>query len=110
VTGDANAKEGVVARPASPARERVAERIRRLDAIHEQFHEAEPDLSLQRAAREPSLRLSQILEMFVEGYADRPALGSAARSLSTDAATGRTAAGGGAWTAQRGSGWPKPWI
>ncbi|MCA2241434.1 carboxylic acid reductase [Mycobacterium sp. WUMAC-067] len=57
-----------------------------------QFRDAEPDLSLQRAARQPGLRLPQILELFVEGYADRPALGWRARTSSTDPATGRTTA------------------
>ena len=32
-------------------------------------------VTVQEAARQPNLRLPQILEMFVEGYADRPALG-----------------------------------
>ncbi|BAX90410.1 carboxylic acid reductase [Mycobacterium shigaense] len=74
------------------ARARAAERIGRLQADDEQFRNAKPDLSLQEAARRPGLRLPQILEMFVQGYADRPALGWRARSLVTDPATGRTAA------------------
>lgn len=71
-------------------RDGVAERIRRLGAEDEQFRNAKPDLSVQAAAREPGLRLPQILETFVQGYADRPALGWRARSLVTDPATGRT--------------------
>jgi fatty acid CoA ligase FadD9 len=63
-----------------------------LRAADEQFRSAEPNLSLQEAARQPGLRLTQILELFVEGYADRPAVGSRARSLTTDPATGRTTA------------------
>ncbi|MCA2320103.1 carboxylic acid reductase [Mycobacterium intracellulare] len=59
-------------------------------ATDEQFRNAEPDLSLQQAARQPGLRLPQILELYVEGYADRPAVGWRARTLSTDPATGRT--------------------
>lgn len=73
-----------------PARERVAARIRELAATDEQFRNAQPDLSLQQAARQPGLRLPQILELFVEGYADRPAVGWRAKTLSTDPATGRT--------------------
>jgi fatty acid CoA ligase FadD9 len=92
VTGDAKSETSDLPTPAGPARERVAERIRLLDANDEQFRSAKPDLSLQRAAREPNLRLTQILEMFVEGYADRPALGWRARLLTTDPATGRTTA------------------
>src|SRR5208283_445085 len=92
MTGDAKRENSTLARPTSPARERVAERIRQLDADDEQFRNAEPDLSLQQAARRPDLRLPQILTMFVEGYADRPALGWRARSLITDPASGRTTA------------------
>ena len=73
-------------------RDQVAERIRRLAADDEQFRNAKPDLSLQAAARQPGLRLPQILETFVAGYADRPALGSRARQLTTDPSTGRTTA------------------
>ena len=91
MTGDAKQEESAVAGP-SPARKRVAERIRQLDAADEQFRSTKPDASLQRAAREPGLRLSQILQTFIEGYADRPALGWRARSLVTDAASGRTTA------------------
>ncbi|OBG74911.1 MULTISPECIES: carboxylic acid reductase [unclassified Mycobacterium] len=73
-----------------PHRARVADRIRRLEAGDEQFRRAKPDLDVQRAAREPGQRLPQILQTFVEGYADRPALGWRARELTTDPATGRT--------------------
>jgi fatty acid CoA ligase FadD9 len=78
-------------RTTSSARQQVAERIRRLHD-DEQFRNATPDLGLKQAARDPNLRLPQILETFVEGYADRPALGSRARQLTTDPATGRTVA------------------
>jgi fatty acid CoA ligase FadD9 len=70
--------------------DRLAERIRQLFAGDEQFLNAKPDLALQTSAREPNRRLPEILEMFVNGYADRPALGWRARSLTTDPATGRT--------------------
>ncbi|HEV7582441.1 MAG TPA: hypothetical protein VGO77_18895, partial [Mycobacterium sp.] len=73
MTTDAKDTNGVVAGSAATARERVAERILRLDEIDEQFRIAKPDLSLQAAARQPGLRLPQILEMFAEGYGDRPA-------------------------------------
>jgi fatty acid CoA ligase FadD9 len=76
--------------PISAARRQVAERIRTLDAHDEQFWTTKPDSALQRAARQPNLRLPQILKIFAEGYADRPAVGWRARSLSTDPATGRT--------------------
>lgn len=73
-------------------REPVSQRVERLYADDEQFRSARPNLSLQEAARQPGLRLPQILELFVEAYADRPALGWRARSLTTDLATGRTTA------------------
>lgn len=92
MTGEAQRTKVSSGGPISPARERVAERIRELAANDAQFRDAEPDLSLQRAARQPGLRLPQILELFVEGYADRPALGWRARTSSTDPATGRTTA------------------
>jgi fatty acid CoA ligase FadD9 len=42
------------------------------------------------AARRPGLRLAEILQTLVEGYADRPALGQRAREVVLDPATGRT--------------------
>ena len=72
--------------------ETVRGRIERLYADDEQFRTAEPDAAIRAAAREPGLRLPQVLEALVEGYADRPALGWRARSLTTDPATGRTTA------------------
>jgi fatty acid CoA ligase FadD9 len=90
MAADAKRGTGTLPRPGTTPRERVAQRISRLFADDEQFRSAKPDLSLQMAARQPGLRLPQILEMFVEGYADRPALGWRTRSLTTDPATGRT--------------------
>lgn len=92
MTGDAKRENGGLTGTSGAARERVAPRIRRLYADDEQFRNAKPDLALQQSARQPDLRLPQILQMFVEGYADRPALGWRARSLTTDPATGRTIA------------------
>jgi fatty acid CoA ligase FadD9 len=92
MTGDARRESDTVAARTGAPRERVAQRIAQLGAEDEQFRNAKPDLSLQQAARQPGLRLPQILEMFVEGYAERPALGWRARSLTTDPTTGRTTA------------------
>ncbi|OBF75480.1 oxidoreductase [Mycobacterium sp. 852002-51613_SCH5001154] len=92
MTGDAEQQESTIEGSISPVRKRVAERIRQLDATDEQFRSTKPNAALQRAAREPELRLTQILQTFVEGYADRPALGWRARSLVADPATGRTTA------------------
>jgi fatty acid CoA ligase FadD9 len=92
MTGVAKLSNDALAGSSGAPRDRAAARIHRLEADDEQFRNATPDLSLQGAAREPGLRLPQILETFVEGYADRPALGWRARQLTTDPATGRTTA------------------
>lgn len=72
--------------------ERFAQRIQRLVAEDDQLGQAKPDAAIRAAARAPGLRLSQVIETLVRGYADRPALGWRARSLSTDPTTGRTTA------------------
>ncbi len=41
------------------------------------------------AARRPELRLSQVLQTLVEGYQDRPALGSRSTTTAADEVTGR---------------------
>lgn len=50
MTGDAK-REPTVADSSSPARQRVAERIRQLYVEDEQFRNTKPDPSLQRTAR-----------------------------------------------------------
>jgi fatty acid CoA ligase FadD9 len=90
MTGDAQRENGTLPALGTRPRDRVAQRIHELFAHDEQFGNAKPDFSLQTAAREPGLRLPQILQMFVESYAGRPALGWRARSVTTDPATGRT--------------------
>ena len=92
MTDDAKRTKVSSTGPISATRQQVAERIRELNAHDGEFRAARPDSGLQRAARQPGLRLPRILELFAEGYADRPALGWRARSLSTDPATGRTSA------------------
>jgi fatty acid CoA ligase FadD9 len=90
MTADVKRENGTLPSLDSTPREQVAQRILQLFTDDEQFGNAKPDLSLKTAARQPGLRLPQILQMFVEGYADRPALGWRARSLTIDPATGRT--------------------
>jgi fatty acid CoA ligase FadD9 len=75
---------------AQPAR--LAERIEQLNADDEQFRNAQPDAAVRHAARLPGLRLPQVMETLVQGYADRPALGWRARSLTSDPASGRITA------------------
>jgi fatty acid CoA ligase FadD9 len=55
-----------------------------------QIRAAAPIAEVVAAARVPGLRLPEVLNTLVEGYADRPALGTRARALSTDDTTGRT--------------------
>lgn len=90
MTAAAKSANDTFAAAAVGPRTRVADRIQRLEATDDQYRDAKPDPALQAAAREPGLRLPQILQMFADGYADRPALGWRARELVTDAATGRT--------------------
>ncbi len=45
---------------------------------------------MRAAARRPELRLPQVIQTLVEGYADRPAMGWRARALTTDPDSGRT--------------------
>src|ERR1700754_3589319 len=70
--------------------ERVGRRVAELYDNDAQFRAAAPVPEVIEAACTPGLRLTQVLETIVEGYADRPALGQRARELVTDAATGRT--------------------
>jgi fatty acid CoA ligase FadD9 len=76
--------------PSDTRAERRARRIAQLYATDPQFRAAEPIPEVIDAARRPGLRLPAILQTFVEGYADRPALGQRARELVLDPATGRT--------------------
>src|SRR6478735_8863625 len=68
----------------------VARRVAELFDSDAQFRAAAPVPEVIEAARAPGLRLTQVFETIVEGYADRPALGQRARELVTDAGTGRT--------------------
>ncbi|QNI05127.1 AMP-binding protein [Mycobacterium kubicae] len=73
-----------------PQVDSLATRVERLFADDDQFRRAKPVAATRSAARQPELRLSQVLETLVDGYADRPALGWRARALTTDPHTGRT--------------------
>jgi fatty acid CoA ligase FadD9 len=64
--------------------------VAELSAGDEQIRAAIPKPDVVESARRPGLRLPQVLQTYAEGYADRPALGWRARSLTTDPATGRT--------------------
>lgn len=72
--------------------ERLARRISDLNATDPQFAAARPSEIVAKAIEAPDLRLPQIIQTVIDGYADRPALGQRAVQFITDAATGRTSA------------------
>lgn len=74
----------------NPVVDRKAQRIAQLLAEDPQFAAAMPDADVIARKTQPGLSMSQIVEIVMEGYADRPALGSRARELATDPATGRS--------------------
>src|ERR1051325_10098730 len=66
-----------------------AERLKLLLAEDPQIQACVALESVNEAKRQAGLRLSQAVQIVMEGYADRPALGQRARELVTDPATGR---------------------
>lgn len=73
-----------------PATTWAEERLRDLLAEDEQFRSALPSASITAAKRQSGLRLSQVVQIVMEGYADRPAIGQRARELVTEPGSGRT--------------------
>lgn len=72
--------------------ERLSHRISDLYATDQQFAAARPSETVARAIEAPELRLPQLVQTVVDGYADRPALGQRAVQFVTDPSTGRTSA------------------
>ncbi|MCX2929175.1 thioester reductase domain-containing protein [Mycobacterium sp. CVI_P3] len=70
--------------------DRIARRRERLYTDDAQFATTKPDDAVAAAARQPGLRIAQVMATVMEGYADRPALGARVRELHTDPATGHT--------------------
>jgi fatty acid CoA ligase FadD9 len=70
--------------------ERLERRIEELTANDPQFAAAKPDPAVAAALEQPGLRLPQIVQTVLEGYADRPALGHRAVEFVKDPKTGRT--------------------
>ncbi len=68
----------------------VARRVEDLSANDPQFAAARPNPAVARALEQPGLRLPQIVQTALEGYADRPALGQRAVEFVKDPKTGRT--------------------
>ncbi|OBA62633.1 oxidoreductase [Mycobacterium sp. 1100029.7] len=70
--------------------ERLARRRERLYAEDAQFCAAKPDEQIAAAARQPGLRIAEVMSTVLQGYADRPALGQRVREVVTDSVTGRS--------------------
>jgi fatty acid CoA ligase FadD9 len=70
--------------------ERFARRIADLYATDQQFADARPSEAISAAIAQPGLRLPQIVQTVMEGYADRPALGQRAVQFLKGPETGRT--------------------
>jgi len=67
-------------------------RIHELYASDPQFAAARPDEAVSAAIARPGLRLPQLVQTVMDGYANRPALGQRAVQLVKDPDTGRTTA------------------
>ena len=72
--------------------ERLERRIEDLSANDPQFAAARPSPAVVEALEQPGLRLPQIIQIVLEGYADRPALGQRVLEFGKDPKTGRTVA------------------
>ncbi|OBJ56746.1 carboxylic acid reductase, partial [Mycobacterium sp. 1423905.2] len=69
--------------------QRLAERVEQLYANDPQFRAAAAIPAVTEAAHRPGLRVAQVVETYLEGYADRPALGQRSYEVVRDQATGR---------------------
>jgi fatty acid CoA ligase FadD9 len=67
-------------------------RLQNLYASDPQFAAARPDAAVSAAIERPGLRLPQLVQTVMDGYANRPALGQRAVQLVKDPDTGRTTA------------------
>jgi fatty acid CoA ligase FadD9 len=72
--------------------EQLQRRIQELYASDPQFAAARPDEAVWAAIERPGLRLPQLVQTVMDGYANRPALGQRAVQLVKDPDTGRTTA------------------
>src|SRR5437763_10883309 len=72
------------------AEERLARRVDDLTANDAQFAAARPDPAVAEALDQPGLRLPQIIQTVLDGYAERPALGQRVVEFVKDPKTGRT--------------------
>ena len=72
--------------------ELLARRVENLSANDPQFAAAQPSPAVAAVLEQPGLRLPQIVQTVLEGYAERPALGQRAVEFVADPKTGRTVA------------------
>jgi fatty acid CoA ligase FadD9 len=79
--------------PPTTREERLARRVEELSANDPQFAAAKPNPAVAEALEQPGLRLPQIIQTVLEGYADRPALGQRVVEFVKDPKTGRTSLG-----------------
>ena len=70
--------------------ERLERRIADLTATDAQFAAARPNEAVAAAVEEPGMRLPQVVQTVLNGYADRPALGQRAIEFVNDPLSGRT--------------------
>ncbi len=70
--------------------QRLARRVEELTANDPQFAAAKNDPAVAEALEQPGLRLPQIIQTVLDGYADRPALGQRVVEFVKEPKTGRT--------------------
>ncbi|OBB93993.1 carboxylic acid reductase [Mycobacterium sp. 852002-40037_SCH5390672] len=75
----------------SDREQRLAERVEQLYANDPQFRAAASMPEVTDAAHRSGLRLSEVVDTYLSGYADRPALGQRACEVVRDPASGRAA-------------------
>ncbi|BBU23204.1 carboxylic acid reductase [Mycobacterium xenopi] len=78
--------------PMDTREDQLERRIAALTADDPQFAAARPDEAVATAVQRPGLRLPEVIETVLQGYADRPALGQRAVEFVKDPNTGRTSA------------------
>src|SRR5262245_45066701 len=66
-----------------------SERLAALYATDAELQPARPSSAVVEAARRPGTRLAEVLRIFTESYADRPALGTRATFVVRNPDTGR---------------------
>lgn len=69
-------------------RQATLDRFALLKATDKQFADAAPSAEVSEAARRSELSAAQIIETFLRGYADRPALGSRRHNIDVDPMSG----------------------